>query len=480
MVRTRKKKEEIPKSLVSLQKSIETYNTFLNVPLVNGISSFQHINLGTNLKTKKLFCNTIVHDPENKHVKFNIDKPHITKYSYYKTIRHKLNPTDEQKIELHKMSDAYIDIYNVCVNHLKELRKNYIETNNLTEVQISKLMYCNMGITFNITQLQQLFNTERYEIQKKYIGINLRILKYAIRDFIAMFDSIVTNQLKGHIKGSKMRILKKTKKTKIFKIEQQLCNDTSFCKSIIGDVLNIIPKLNYNKNYDTVHIIQYEQKTDSFYLLRRKKKIPTDAPKLHSVVAIDPGVRTLATGISDSHVLEMGIGFGKDIENSLKRIDEIKTFSTIKRDKYPLISETKANKLILKIENKIKNKVKDIHWKCANYLTNNYKNILIGNMSTRGMKKTNGTPKYLLEVTKKLNMYNFRERIKYKCLMKGCNYKKVNEAYTTQCCVKCGTVNKIGSNKIYECGKCHRTYDRDVKSAGCIYLKALKIKDELQ
>jgi transposase len=37
-----------------------------------------------------------------------------------------------------------------------------------------------------------------------------------------------------------------------------------------------------------------------------------------------------------------------------------------------------------------------------------------------------------------------------------------------------GEDNDIGKSKIYNCKKCKNVYDRDVKSAGCIYLKALK------
>ena len=73
-----------------------------------------------------------------------------------------------------------------------------------------------------------------------------------------------------------------------------------------------------------------------------------------------------------------------------------------------------------------------------------------------------------------LNMYNFRQKIKYKCLKHKKKYIKVNEAYTTKLCVNCSYYNDIGSSKIYKCSNCNKTYDRDIKSAGCIYLKALQ------
>ena len=38
----------------------------------------------------------------------------------------------------------------------------------------------------------------------------------------------------------------------------------------------------------------------------------------------------------------------------------------------------------------------------------------------------------------------------------------------------CSYYNDIGSSKIYKCSNCNKTYDRDIKSAGCIYLKALQ------
>ena len=70
-------------------------------------------------------------------------------------------------------------------------------------------------------------------------------------------------------------------------------------------------------------------------------------------------------------------------------------------------------------------------------------------------------------------MYKLRERIKYKCLIRNKKYLKVNEAYTTKCCINCGHVNDIGISRKYKCLKCKQKYGRDIKAAGCIYLKAL-------
>ena len=178
-------------------------------------------------------------------------------------------------------------------------------------------------------------------------------------------------------------------------------------------------------------------------------------------------------------------------ENIQTKEENIESDKNIKRnengytDVYPVIDtrenteeseESKVNNRfndLDKIENKINNYVTDVHWKVSKYLVLNYDHIVIGNLSTSNIKK-----KYKhdgnLQIMKCLNMYTFRERIKYRCLKYNKKYFRVNEAYTTKCCSNCATMNDIGQSKIYTCTNCNLTYDRDIKSAGCIYMKALK------
>ena len=70
-------------------------------------------------------------------------------------------------------------------------------------------------------------------------------------------------------KGGKIIKVKKTKNKKICKIEKILCTNNSFCSSVMGNNLSVVPKLNYKEDCKKVYIIQYNKLTDTFLLLRR-------------------------------------------------------------------------------------------------------------------------------------------------------------------------------------------------------------------
>jgi len=73
-----------------------------------------------------------------------------------------------------------------------------------------------------------------------------------------------------------------------------------------------------------------------------------------------------------------------------------------------------------------------------------------------------------------LSFYKFGERLSYKCLVKNCNYIKVNEYYISKTCSICSNYKEdLGSNKIYNCLKCYSIIDRDINGCRNIILKCL-------
>ena len=73
-----------------------------------------------------------------------------------------------------------------------------------------------------------------------------------------------------------------------------------------------------------------------------------------------------------------------------------------------------------------------------------------------------------------LKFYQFRQKLTYKCLLKGCKLTIVDEYNTTKGCSNCSKLNDIGSSKEYECKGCKKKYPRDVNSAKNILLRAIK------
>ena len=123
---------------------------------------------------------------------------------------------------------------------------------------------------------------------------------------------------------------------------------------------------------------------------------------------------------------------------------------------------------------KINDLVNDLHWKAIKQLTDNYGTILIGNMSTKGIVQ-NSINHMTKRIALIMRLYVFRERLKYKCSVKGCNYKMIDERYTSKMCTFCGNIkDNLGTNKIYECTKCNNIIGRDVNGSRNIYMKGIK------
>ena len=265
--------------------------------------------------------------------------------------------------------------------------------------------------------------------------------------------------------------MKKTKYQKVLKLEQSAFtkNKQTFCKRILGKM-----KTNDGSDFSIVHCggtLMYNYKSNRFTLLIPTKKQlnnTIDEPK-HEFIGVDPGVRTFLTGVSKDHSLEIGLGLSNRINKILKVIDKIHKSK---------LTKSRKRKAEDKRYVKISNLIDDLQWKSIEYLTDNYKTILIGNMSTKSIVK-NGQSNKLNKMTKRIallmKLYVYRGRLKYKCFLKNCKYKMINERYTTQICSFCGYVKKdIGSNKIYNCNKCQVTIDRDLNSARNIQLLGIK------
>jgi transposase len=473
-------KKKLPILLTNLQNIINTKKQSINIPQYKNPIIINNKEINYNFTYEKsigsdIDCfiqnyNGIITNPNNK---LQYEKLKYTKDTLLKTIKYTLYPTNKQKNILINYCDAHIEMYNNVVKLIKDKRKEEIQLQENINIR-----YCDMKYKPNITIIKKLLINEKKYLIDKY-NVNSHILDYAIVDCIAMLKSIISNQKAGNIKNSKLRFIKKSKNKKIFKVEKHICSSNSFCSSILGKNLNIIPNLNFQEECKTVYIIQYNKLTDTFLLLRRIPIKPITLKNPNKVISIDPGENTLITGISENHVIEIGTNIKEKISKYLNKIIKIKKYKGIKKEKILPNGDTiteniivkKVKRQIKKIQTKIDNYIIDTQWKVANYLTLNYDHILIGNLSTSNMKKQKKVNN--LDILKNLNMYKLREKIKYKCLIRNKKYLKVNEAYTTKCCINCSHVNDIGTSREYKCSKCKKKYGRDIKAAGCIYLKAL-------
>jgi len=112
-------------------------------------------------------------------------------------------------------------------------------------------------------------------------------------------------------------------------------------------------------------------------------------------------------------------------------------------------------------------------WKSINYLIDNYSTIVIGDLSTKTTGELKNGNKMSKRIGNLLNLYKFKEKLKYKCYITKTKYKEEEEYFTSKCCSNCSYLHKtLGSAKIYKCPQCYQKIGRDVNGALNILLKS--------
>lgn len=456
----KRKKKNIERA-IALKSNIIKYNKLIKLPIkdhitfvktnvINGVHTENYeskINLIKNINNVHLQNDDLINGRKLKDV-------------LIKTKRILLLPTFKQKEYLLKWMDAWIDMYNEVVCFIKNERKKQ-------SIQLNKtLRYSQMNlINLDRTKLKKDFKQFKNNLVKK-TGIDSHILDYCINDVLAMFKSSITNLRNANTKKSKLRYIKKTKKSKIFKIENYgSITANSFLTSKLGKFMKSKPQINYKKQNSSMTTIQYVN--GKFYMLIKKKLNIKKHPIINQkIISLDPGHKTFLTGLSNKCLIEIGKNIDKKIKKRLVKMDKIKSLKR-KQVKH-------KRKYLLKHERKLSNSVNNLHWQVVNYLTTNYNHILLGNYSTKEMVENDKSNKMNKRIGSSLKFYQFRQKLIYKCILKSCKFSLIDEFNTTKACSNCSTLNDIGSSRVYNCKHCLQSYTRDTNSSKNILLRAIQ------
>lgn len=454
----KKKKKNVSPKAQLLKNNIIAFTNDVKLPTINNIN-FQDADLINGINTTKFNCDLI-----NKNINLYIDNLINGRKRtdiFVKTVKIELLPNQAQKEILLSWMDAWVDMYNKVISVIKEERKK--QSNELNK----SLKYNEMDLkNLNINKLKKDLHDFKKQLVNK-TNINSHTLDYCINDVLTMLSSSISNLNNFHCKKSKLKYIKKTKKSKIFKLENNgtTITNKSFCTNKLGKLLKSSPTVNYKKINSSLCTIQY--KNGKFYMLVKKKLDTKDRVhkiKKQKIVSLDAGHRTYFTCLTNDGLIEIGNGIDKKIKKKLIKMDKIKKSRTVKNKR----------KKLLKHEKDMANYVKDMQWKIVDYLTSNYNHILLGNYSTKSVVESDKTTKMNKRIGSNLKFYQFREKLIYKCLLKGCKLSIVDEYNTTKSCSNCSKLNNIGSSKEYCCSGCKNKYPRDVNSCKNILLRAIK------
>lgn len=195
----------------------------------------------------------------------------------------------------------------------------------------------------------------------------------------------------------------------------------------------------------------------------------TDQSEKEDIVSLDPGSRTFQTYYSTN---ECGlIGTDTMLKRLHNRLDKLQSEQT--KAEYCAKTKYHMRRRCSLLRIKIANRVRDLHWQTASWLTKKYKVILIPIFETKDIvEKSNN--RHMNRNLISLSHYSFRERLKHCARQNGSIVITCSEAYTSQTCGGCGKLDpKLGSKKEYNCSTCKLKMHRDINGARNILIRSL-------
>jgi len=392
---------------------------------------------------------------------------------YYKAIKVKLLLNEEQKYIINNWLDAYTFMYNETIKYIRNTyAASKIYPTNFFRVReiLKNIKNAILNSSFfprknKHPNIEKNLNTNKNKIK-------VHILDQAIKQACSSVQGMIKNKMNGNTKSFRLRFLKYNRKNKIMKIEKIYFRNNTICGKILGkinarkdgEIFNLGDVVNV---YNSDCTLKYDTQVGKYFLFVSQIVNREQNNNLKEFISIDPGCRKFLTGISENEIILIGTYACNKIEKKFKRL---KNLEKIK-------NEYVRKQKIRKCREKIENMIDDFHWKTIKYIIENYRNVMIGNMSTKSIlsKKVNSqfSETYKKSV-QQLSYSKFRERLKDKCEKKNINYKMINEYCTTKICSMCGFVKEnVKNSEIYNCDSCKRSQDRDINSSRNIYFKRL-------
>jgi len=187
------------------------------------------------------------------------------------------------------------------------------------------------------------------------------------------------------------------------------------------------------------------------------------------VVALDPGVRTFQTFYSEFIAGHIGYDdFGRIARLCFYLDDLISRTSKAKSRAKRRIQAAQA-----RMRKKIKNLIKEIHFKTARFLVDNFDVVLLPTFETSQMagKKNRKLRSKTVRAMLTWSHYQFKVRLKNKALEFGKKVIDVCEAYTSKTVSWTGELKKVGGSRVIEAGGIKM--DRDLNGARGIFLRSL-------
>lgn len=366
------------------------------------------------------------------------------KIEYTKAVKIPIYPNKKQQKILYTYFETITKTYNLTNEYLKKHSKE--------DKTILRL-----------DTIRKALDTQLKDIHSK-TKLNRHTIDYSVKHCIEMYKACYSRFLKTNIEFN-IRNLEMDRNRLNLVIEP-----TAFSKKINGFFITQLGYMRSEKKLrDFKHncILQYQRDTKRYYIIVPNDSINWLSNSRYSKCGIDLGVRTFATLYSPEKTVEIGNNMKPIMNLYFKRMDKLNSNHDSK-----VINDVLYKKILNKLGNKMRNRMDDLHKKVSSYLTLNYKEIIIGKMSTKSM--VSNVSSNIRDITKRalmtLQFYKFNDKLKFMAIKNGCNVKFINEYKTTKTCHNCHTENNnVGGCHIFKCNHCNIELGRDINASINIY-----------
>ena len=376
------------------------------------------------------------------------------------TFKIQLNLSDEQQSIINDMSNDGRMLYNHFLGKLKEQYekdKTFISYyNQQKELKDYKCEYLTFDVKKEILRILHNNYSSFFTLVKKDKDLNPKPPKFRGKDYF--FTLSFTQDF----------IVKEN----VLKISYSNYRKLHIALDYIAPIKDLICLRNKTKESEIKQLKIYKQDNKYFASITYEKK--EDILKnidTNKVLSIDLGKKNLVS-IYDVENNKGIVYSSKYLSKNQKfldnRIDELKSIRDIKKKNSR--KSKQINKKLKKIYSKKKTQTNLTLQKITKDLSYQNKTILIGELTNLKKNIKSNFKSLNRQMQNNWNLQTFTHLLEYKCKLKGNQVIKVNEAWTSKTCCKCGNINHDLhlTDRQYICD-CGNNINRDINGAINIY-----------
>lgn len=375
----------------------------------------------------------------------------------------RIYPNKEQRALFQKCLGAYRYFYNKTNSFIKE------SMSRKEDVRLSL-----PALRSHIMKSDKDISSSDSEHWQKDVPYDVR--QEAISDNITAWKTNFKKQKMGLIKSFRVGFKSKKQTSQMFRVNKKALNIITM--TIFVKRLNKKGKLRMRKRDISKYLedgtldgnfLVMKTKPDYWYLcLPRKKNLPVYDEPRYKAVFLDPGVRSFQTFYSPEGTYGH-ITCSKEIKKLSKRHDNLQSISSTCNSK----TKRHMNQRMAKLRHKMKNIVNDLHWKACSFLCSNFETIVIPPFKVSDMVSGSPLGSKVTRSILSLSHGKFQERLRYFATKTQRYYLVSCEGYTTKTCGRCGNIQEMQGDKVYNCKSCSASIDRDVNGARNLCLRTL-------